>query len=67
MNQKWENGEKTNLTPDFGRFAQTWAPKFFPLVLSPLDIVANYIWMQFQGKLMIQTQENSKKTHSGLI
>ena len=28
-----------------------------------LDIVASYHCIQFQGKLMIQTQENDKKTH----
>ena len=30
-----------------------------------LDIVASYHFRQFQGKLMIQTQENGKKTHFG--
>ena len=30
-----------------------------------LGIVTNYHSMQFQGKLMIQTQENSKKPHFG--
>ena len=30
-----------------------------------LDIVASYDRMQFQGKRMIQTQENGKKTHFG--
>ena len=30
-----------------------------------LDIVANCHCMQFQKKLMLQTQENSKKPHFG--
>ena len=30
-----------------------------------LDIVASYHCMQFQGNLMIQTQENDKKTLFG--
>ena len=31
-----------------------------------LDIVASYHRIQFRGKIMIQTQENGKKTHFGL-
>ena len=30
-----------------------------------LDIVASYRRMQFQGKFMIQTQENSEKPYFG--
>ena len=30
-----------------------------------LDIVASYHCMQFQGKRIIQTQENGKKTYLG--
>ena len=30
-----------------------------------LDTVANYHCIQFQGKLMIQTQENDEKPHFG--
>ena len=30
-----------------------------------LDITASYHWVHFQGKRMIQTQENDKKTHFG--
>ena len=30
-----------------------------------LDIVASYHRMQFQGKLMIETQENVEKPHFG--
>ena len=30
-----------------------------------LEIVASYYCMQYQRKLMIQTQENSKKPHLG--
>ena len=36
------------------------------LLLLMLDIVASYHRIQFQGKLVIQTQENSKKPHSEL-
>ena len=32
-----------------------------------LDIVSGYYRIQFQRKRMIQTQENDKKTHFGLI
>ena len=31
-----------------------------------LGIVANYYYMQFQGKITNQTWENGKKLHSGL-
>ena len=30
-----------------------------------LNIVANHHCMQFQGKIMIQTQENGRKPHFG--
>ena len=30
-----------------------------------LDIIATYHYVQFQGNLMIQIQENSEKTHFG--
>ena len=30
-----------------------------------LDIIATYHYVQFQGKLMIQIQENSEKPHFG--
>ena len=30
-----------------------------------LDVIASYHCMQFQGKLMILTHENSKKSHFG--
>ena len=30
-----------------------------------LDIVASYHCIQFQGKLLIQTQENGEKPHFG--
>ena len=44
---------------------QIWAPKkFFVGFTSTRSwIVASYNYMQFQGKLMIQTQENGKKPH----
>ena len=37
------------------------APKIFLQVLPLLGIVTSYHCMQFQGKLMIPTQENDKK------
>ena len=30
-----------------------------------LDIIATYHYVQFQGKLMIQIQENNEKPHFG--
>ena len=39
------------------------APKIFLQVLPLLGIVTSYHCMQFQGKLMIPTQENDKKPH----
>ena len=45
------------------RLAQIWAPKFFSVGLTStelLDIVSSYHRIQFQGKLMIQTQENGE-------
>ena len=38
--------------------AEIWAPKI-------LDIVANYHYIQFQGKCLTQTQENGEKPRSG--
>ena len=36
---------------------------FFVDFTSMLDIVASYHRIQFQGKIVIQTQENGKKPH----
>ena len=49
------------------RLTQIWATNFFSWVLSLLEVrhVANYHRIQFQGKLMIQTQENGEKPHFG--
>ena len=52
------------LGPILAPLAQIWAPKIFFhgfYLYCMLDIVASYRCMQFQGKLMIQTWENSKK------
>ena len=53
---------------DFGPFVPNFGPKnFFRwfYVYWMLGIVASYHRMEFQGKLMIQTQENGKKPHFG--
>ena len=68
MNQTWENGEKPNFGLDFGSFGpnlelQNFSRGFYPYQM--LDIVVSYHCMQFQGKLMIQTQENGKKPNFG--
>ena len=49
--------------------AHVWASKLFSSVLPPLDVrhCHGLSFMQFQGKRMIQTQENNKKPHVGLI
>ena len=47
------------------RLAHIWAPKIFCrfYLKQMLEIVASYHCMQFQQKLMIQTQENGGKLH----
>ena len=59
MNQNWEYGKKPNFGFDFASFDPNWQPKIL-WVLSLLDIrhcckPSLYV---FQGKLMIQSQEN---------
>ena len=64
MNQIWENSEK----PNFGLFGPYLGPKntFCGFYLRRiLDIVASYYCIQFQGKIMTQTQENDEKPHFG--
>ena len=54
---------KTNFLPDFGTFGPNFGPQLFfrEFHLNQLlDIVASYYFMQFQEKLMIQTQENGE-------
>ena len=68
MNQTWENGEKPNFRPHFDSFGpslSSWSffREFYHSQI--LDIIASYNSMQFQGKLMIQTQENDKEPHFG--
>ena len=61
MNQTWENSEKPNFVPKFGP-PILFRGFYFHLML---DIVANYHCLQFQGKYMIQTEENGEETHFG--
>ena len=64
MNQTSENGKKPNSGPNFGLFAQIWAPKFFfDLPLPDVRHCRKYVCIQFHGKLKIQTQENGEKSH----
>ena len=53
--------------PILAHLAQILAPKTFSefYLYLMLKIVASYHCMQFQGKLMIQTQENGKEPHFG--
>ena len=68
MNQTWENGKKTKF---WVWFWPIWPnlplPQFFCgfYLYTMLDIVASYQCMQFQGKCMIQTQENCIKPYFG--
>ena len=64
MNQTWENVKKPSFGPNFGPFGPNLGPKTFfrGIYLSKmLHIVASYHCMQFQGKLMNQIWESSKK------
>ena len=57
-----------NFRPDFGLFGPNMGPSIFFggfYLYQMLNIVASYHRIQFKGKLMIQTQENGKKPHSG--
>ena len=66
MDKSWENDKKPTFGPDFGSFDPNFGPQIFFrgfYTYKMLDIVASYHCMQFQGKLMIQTQENGKKPH----
>ena len=50
----------------FAHLAQVWTQKIFVGFMSTrCKIVASYHCIQFQGNLMIQTQENGKKPHFG--
>ena len=66
MSQTWENGKKPSFGADFSPFGPHLGPKnFFHgfYLYFMLDIVASYHCMQFQGKLMNQIWENSKKPY----
>ena len=63
---KWE--KKLISGPILARFAQIWAFQIFFCefyLYYMLDFVASYHCIQFQGKPMIQTQENNEKPHFG--
>ena len=65
MTQTWENGKKPSFETDFGSFGPNLGPIIFfhGFYLNyMLDIIASYHCMQYQGKLMNQTWDNSKKT-----
>ena len=54
--------------PIFARLTQIWGPKRFSLILPLLNVAySSYHCVQFQGKLMIQTQENGENLILGLI
>ena len=64
MNQTWKNDKNPSFRIDLGPFRPNLCPKtFFPqfYFYYMLDIVTSYGSMQFQGKLMNQTWENSGK------
>ena len=53
--------------PILARLAEICAPNFFRgfYLYWMLDILTNYHHIQFQGKCMIQTQENEEKSYFG--
>ena len=53
------------LGPILACLTQIWVPKIFLPPYRMLDIVASYHCTQFQGKITIQTQENSEKPRLG--
>ena len=59
-------GKKTNFGLDFDPFGQNLDLKYFFrefYLCQMLEVVASYHCIQFQEKLMIQTQENGKKLY----
>ena len=63
--QTSENGEKRNFGPNFSPFSSIFSPQFFfhgSYFYQMLGIATSYRSIQFEGKRMIQTQENGKKT-----
>ena len=64
MNKNLENSKKPNFGPNFGLLGTNLGPKIFFrgfYLCWVSGIVASYHRIQFQGKLMIHTQENGKK------
>ena len=60
--------QKSNFGSNFGSYGPYSDPQnFFRRfhLYEMLDIFASYHCMQFQWKIMIQTQENGEKTHFG--
>ena len=56
--------KKSKFGSDFSSFDLHLSPQFFCVFFFLLNVIH---CMQLQGKRMIQTQENSKKPHFGLI
>ena len=61
MNLTWKNDEKPNFLSDLGPFDPNFGSCGVYLY-QMLDIVTSYDHIQFQRKLMIQTQGNGEKT-----
>ena len=65
MNQTWENGKIPSFEPNFGLFWPKFRPQNFCSWFLPLLDLRNCcklsLYMIFQGKLMNETWENSKK------
>ena len=73
VKRTWENDKKPpDSHPIFAHLSRICAPnlcvcvcvweRVFPLIY--LGIIASYHCMQFQGKSVIQTQQNGEKPHS---
>ena len=67
-NQTGVNDEKTIFGSNFGPFGRNLGPKNFIggfYLHQMLNIITSYHCMKFQGKRMIQTQENGEKPDFG--
>ena len=61
MNQTCENGKKSSFGPKFGRSGPNSGRQIFFSKIwlrQSLDIMVSYHYVQYQKKLMIQSQEN---------
>ena len=65
INQTWANSGKPNFRPVFGPFAHplNFFREFY--LNEMLGVIASYHRIQFQEKLVVQTQENGEKPHFG--